>query len=158
MGPTTGLVPDFISAALMPMAVPSTGLAYTADGVVLAGKPSLGFTVANSIATSSAQSGSNPGSRLMAANSARIPGGLPLITPGHDYSLPVSATSSNVFVEGTLTHVPTPIMINSASPASSQSDLSAPATTLGPKATGIESQSTPVPSLKPDAPASTDAV
>lgn len=142
----------------MPTAVPSTGSAYTADGVVLAGKPSSGFMMANSIATPSGQSSSNPSSRLMAANSARIPGGLPLITPGHNYSLPVLATSSNVFVEGTLTHLLTPIIINSASLASSQSDLSAPATTLGLKATRIESQSTPVPSLKPNAPTSTDTV
>ncbi|KAL9099853.1 MAG: hypothetical protein Q9163_004701 [Psora crenata] len=156
--PTTGLTPGSTSAAVAPSVIASTGSTYTLDGVVLTGNPSSGLTLANSIATPSSQSGSNPSSRLMAANSIITPGGLPLIASGHTFSLPISATGGDIFVDGTLTHLLTPTIINSASPGSSQSDVSAPVTTAAPKPTGTKSQSTSLPSLELDTITSTDTV
>lgn len=158
VAPTTGLSPGSTSAVVATSVITSTGSTYTLDGVVLTGNPSLGLTVANSIATTSGQSGSNPSSSLMAANSIITPGGLPLIASGHTFSLPASATGGDIFVDGTLTHLLTPTIINSASPGSSQSDVSAPVTTAAPKTTGTESQTTPVPSLGLDTITSTDTV
>ena len=156
--PTTGLAPGSTSATVAPSLIASTGSAYTLDGVVLTGNPSSGLTVANSIATPSGQSGRNPSSRLIAANSIIIPGGLPFIASGHTFSLPASATGGDIFVDGALTHLPTPTIINSASPGSSQSDVSAPVTASAPEITGTESQSTPIPSLGSDSITSTDTV
>ena len=155
--PTTGLAAGSTSAAVTPV-IASTGSTYTLDGVVLTGNPSSGLTVANSIATPSGQSGSNPSSRFTAANSTIIPGGLPLIASGHTFSLPASATGGDIFVDGTLTHLLAPTTINSASPGSSQSDVSAPVTTAAPRTSRTESQSTPVPSLGLDTITSTDTV
>ena len=156
--PTTGLTPGFTSAAVAPPVIASTRSTYTLDGVVLGGNPSSGLTLATSIATPNSQSGSNPSSRLVAANSIIVPGGLPLIAAGHTFSLPISATGGDIFVDGTLTHLPTPTIINSTSPGSSQSDVSAPVTTAAPKFTGTESQSSPLPSLELDTITSTDTV
>lgn len=156
--PTTGLTLGSTSAVVAPSVIASTGSIYTLDGVVLTGNPSSGLTMANAIATRSSQSGSNPSSRLMAANSIITPGGLPLIASGHTFSLPTSATGGDIFVDGTLTHLLTPTITNSASPGSSQSDVSAPVTTAVPKTTGTESQSTPLPSLELDTITSTDTV
>ncbi len=156
--PTTGLSPGSTSATGAPPVIASTDVAYTLDGVVLTGNPSSGLTVASSIATPSGQLGYNSSSTLMAANSIITPGGLPLIASGHTFSLPASATGGDIFVDGALIDLPTPTTINSASPGFSQSDVSAPVTNSAPKTTGTESQSTPVPSLGPDTPTSTDTV
>ena len=155
---TTDLAPGYTPAAVAPSIVASTGSVYTLDGVVLTGNPGSGLTVAKPITTASGQLGYNSSLRLMDADSVISPGGLPLITSGHTFSLPVSATGGEIFVDGALFHLPTPTIINSASPNSSQSDVLAPVTTPAPQNTGTESQSTPVPSLGPDILTSTDTV
>ena len=155
---TTDLTAGSTSAAVAPSVIASTGSTYTLDGVVLTGNPSSGLTVANSIATPSGQSGSNPSSTPMAANSAITSGGLPLIASGHTFSLPASATGGDIYFDGTLTHLLTPTTINSASPGSSQNDVSAPLTTAASQTSGTESQSTPVPSVGLDTITSTDTV
>jgi len=156
--PTTGPAPGSTSAAVAPSVTASAGSAYTLDGIVLTGNPSSGLTFANSIATPSGQSGRNPSSRLTAANSIITPGGLPVIASGHTFSLPASATGGDIFVDGTLAHLPIPTITYTASPLSSHSDVSAPATTSARKPTGTESQSYPVTSLGSDTITSTDTV
>ena len=153
-----GSTTDSTPATVAPTVVASAGSAYTLEGVVLTGNPSSGLTVVNSIAFPSGQLGYNSSSRLMAANSTITPGGLPIIASGHTFSLPASATGGDIFIDGNLIHLPTPTIVNSASPGSSQSDVSAPVTTSAPKTTGTESQSTPFPGLGPDALTSTDTV
>ena len=120
-GPTAQAPPSTTSASNgSPAPAPST---YSIDGV--------GFT-------------GNPTS-LVAGSTTLTPGGAPLITSSHTFSIPVSATGGQINVDGTLTTLPGP-RTSSGPPArssfSSQSNStsqSIPGTVVG----GITSTSGP---------------
>lgn len=140
--PITGPVSDSTSTAIPPSVTVSATSTYTLAGVILFGDPRSGLTVKGSTAIQGRQSGSNPSSRLAAGDATISPGGLPAVVSGHTFSLPTPATGSNIFVDGTLTHLstPTPTTSNIDSSRSSRSDVPDLTHPPAPKPTGTQTQ------------------
>ena len=142
---TPGGVPLITSSHTFSIPVLATGGQINVDGTLTTlPSPQTGFSSAANAPAPSTYSIDGVGftgnpSSLVAGSTTLTPGGAPLITSSHTFSIPASATGGQINVDGTLTTLPSPRTgsgSSSAASAPTRSSISLTTNAQGSKTSG----------------------